>query len=150
MTRVGGEGDIPSGRAHPGFLIPRWGNVRDSFCTLLSQSCADWFVLDPPLCVQPTCTHPAWLSIFLIGVMKCARTTAAHFCVRQIAEAMPYLDTNKLLDLVADLPERSLQTPSEGAYMQCVRVCVCVCMHSHACVCVHVCVRACACVYIHL
>ncbi|XP_076443438.1 coiled-coil domain-containing protein 87-like isoform X3 [Babylonia areolata] len=34
--------------------------------------------------------------------------------LKEIAEAMPYLDTNKLIDLVADLPERSMQTPSDG------------------------------------
>ncbi|XP_070208925.1 coiled-coil domain-containing protein 87-like isoform X4 [Littorina saxatilis] len=33
--------------------------------------------------------------------------------LREIHEAMPYLDTNKLVDLVADLPERSIQTPSD-------------------------------------
>ncbi|KAL8616651.1 hypothetical protein ACOMHN_031633 [Nucella lapillus] len=36
--------------------------------------------------------------------------------LREIAEAMPYLDTSKLVDLVADLPDRSMQTPSDDQH----------------------------------
>lgn len=33
--------------------------------------------------------------------------------LKEISEAMPYLDTDKLVDLIADLPDRGLRTPSD-------------------------------------